>query len=72
MENKNSNLKMSNDYPKHTLHGNSAGEEVSRVGPKQVSLKVKLAFCNPIKHEMAGCLLTRDIVSAVWRHTENI
>ena len=47
---------MSNDYRKHTLHGNSARKEVSRVGPKQVSLKVKLAFCNPIKHETAGCL----------------
>lgn len=72
MENKNSNLKMSNDYPKHTLYGNSAGKKVSRVGPKQVSLEVILASCNPIKHEMAGCLLTRDIVSAVWRHAENI
>ena len=48
---------MSNDYPKHTLHGSSsAGKEVSRVGPEQVSLKVRLAFCNPIKHETAGCL----------------
>ena len=47
---------MSNDYPKHTLHGSSAGKEVSRVGPEQVSLKVRLTFCNPIKHETAGCL----------------
>ena len=46
---------MSNDYPKHTPHGNSVGKEVSRVGPKQVSLEVILASCNPIKRETAGC-----------------
>lgn len=63
---------MSNDYRKHTLHGNSARKEVSRVGPKQVSLKVKLAFCNPIKHETVGCPLTRDIASTIWQHVENI
>lgn len=63
---------MSNDYRKHTLYGNSAGKEVNRVGPKQVSMKVTLTFCNPIKHETAGCLLAHDIVSTVWQHVENI